>query len=81
MTKANTPSKGLDADFFAAFDELTSMCEGDIALAPLKDAIEIIRARRERGEEPTEEERQKVRGLLAAVFQLSAPLRPAQPIQ
>jgi len=57
------------------------MCEGDIALASMKDAVKIIRTRRERGEEPTEEERRNVRGLLAVVFQLSAPLCPAQPNQ
>jgi len=78
MKKANIQPKGLDANFFAAFDELAQMCEGDIALAPLKDAVKIIRTRRERGEEPTEEERRKVRGLLEVVIQLSAPLRPAQ---
>jgi hypothetical protein len=81
MKKANVQPKGLDANFFAAFDELAQMCEGDIALAPLKDAVKIIRTRRERGEEPTEEERQNVRGLLAVVFQLSAPLQTAQPNQ
>ena len=77
MPEANARS-GLDGDFFAAFDELANMCEGDIALAPLKDAVKILRTRRERGEEPTEEERRKVRSLLEVVFQLAAPLRPAQ---
>lgn len=80
MPEANAHS-GLDGDFFAAFDELVQMCEGDIALAPLKDAVKIIRARRERGEEPTEEERRKVRGLLEVVIQLSTPLCPAQSTQ
>lgn len=77
MPETNAHS-GLDGNFFAAFDELAQMCEGDIALAPLKDAVKIIRTRRERGEEPTEEERRKVRGLLEVVIQLSAPLQPAQ---
>jgi len=78
MKKANVQPKGLDGDFFAAFDELARMCEGDIALAPLKDAVKIIRTRRERGEEPTAEERRKVRGLLEVVIQLSTPLCPVK---
>lgn len=77
MPEANAHS-GLDENFFAAFDELVRMCEGDVALTPLKDAVKIIRTRRERGEEPTEEERRKVRRLLEVVIQLSTPLCSAQ---
>lgn len=76
MPKVTSKSeKGLDVNFFAAFDELSKMYGDDVAFKPLQDAVAIIRTRREKGEEPTEEERERVRYLIGIAFRNSLPLR------
>gem|GEM_PF-3127254 len=78
MIKAmfNESSKGLDEGFFAAFDELAQLYDGDVAFEPLKEAVEISRARKEKGEELTPEEKKEARRLIETFFAIYKPQNP-----
>ncbi len=71
-----TSAQGLDENFFAAFDELARIYEGDPSFNLLADAVNVNRAKQERGEALTEEDKEKERERLQIFFRSVRPLQP-----